>query len=66
MRIRLARGMQTNISATANEGARPRVAKVGILDCDYHYGNGTDDILAQLRLSYVDHYTTGRIGGPKT
>ena len=26
MRIRLARGMQTNISATANEGARPRVA----------------------------------------
>jgi acetoin utilization deacetylase AcuC-like enzyme len=45
--------------------ARSRVERVGILDCDYHYGNGTDDIIAQLKLTFVDHYTTGRIGGPK-
>lgn len=31
---------------------------IGILDCDYHYGNGTDDILAQCDLGgEVIHYT---------
>lgn len=45
--------------------ARPKVERVGILDCDFHYGNGTDDIIAHLRLRFVEHCTTGRIGGPK-
>lgn len=34
--------------------------RVGILDCDYHYGNGTDDILRRLRLERIVHYTTGK------
>lgn len=38
---------------------------VAILDCDYHYGNGTDDILAQRNIRYVYHYSTGRYAGPK-
>lgn len=36
------------------------VEKVGILDLDMHCGDGTDDILQQLRLSpRVEHYTFG-------
>ncbi len=36
-------------------------AKVGILDCDQHYGNGTDDIIARLGVEdEVVHFTTGR------
>jgi acetoin utilization deacetylase AcuC-like enzyme len=36
------------------------VEKVGILDLDMHHGDGTDDILLQLRLSpRVEHYTFG-------
>jgi acetoin utilization deacetylase AcuC-like enzyme len=33
--------------------------QVGIIDLDYHYGNGTDDIIQHLDLSYVRHYTSG-------
>jgi acetoin utilization deacetylase AcuC-like enzyme len=33
--------------------------RVGILDLDYHYGNGTDDIIQHLDLSFVRHYTSG-------
>ena len=36
------------------------VGRVGILDCDMHYGDGTDDILQKLRLkSRVLHFTAG-------
>ena len=38
---------------------RPLVKRVGILDCDYHYGNGTDDIMRRLGVDFVSHYTTG-------
>ncbi|MEW6280132.1 MAG: histone deacetylase [Candidatus Eremiobacterota bacterium] len=38
---------------------RDRVQRVGILDCDFHYGNGTDDIMGRLRADFVQHYTTG-------
>ncbi|HRH80090.1 MAG TPA: hypothetical protein PLW81_03510 [Thiobacillaceae bacterium] len=38
---------------------RGRVERVGILDFDMHYGNGTDHILARLDLDYVRHYTAG-------
>ncbi len=38
-----------------------RVAKVLILDCDYHYGNGTDEIIGRLGLaSSVENLTFGR------
>lgn len=34
--------------------------RVGILDCDQHYGNGTDDIIEHLHLDReVVHFTTG-------
>jgi acetoin utilization deacetylase AcuC-like enzyme len=37
------------------------VEKVGILDLDMHYGNGTDEILARLsNPSWCKHYTAGR------
>lgn len=39
---------------------RQQVNRVAILDCDYHYGNGTDDIIRQLELGFVAHYTTGK------
>lgn len=36
------------------------VEKVGIVDCDAHYGNGTDDIIEKKKLSnYIRHYTFG-------
>lgn len=34
--------------------------RVGILDYDYHYGNGTDDIIRHLNLDFVVHVTAGR------
>lgn len=33
--------------------------QVGILDLDYHYGNGTDDIIQHLDLTYIRHYSSG-------
>lgn len=36
------------------------VKKVGILDFDMHYGNGTQDIINKLSLDYIVHYTAGR------
>ncbi len=33
--------------------------RVGIVDLDYHYGNGTDDIIRQLDLTFIRHYTSG-------
>lgn len=36
------------------------ISSVGILDCDMHYGNGTDDIIDKLDLMYIKHYTAGR------
>lgn len=34
--------------------------RIGILDLDMHWGNGTDDILSRLNLSrVVEHYTFG-------
>jgi acetoin utilization deacetylase AcuC-like enzyme len=31
--------------------------RVGILDFDEHYGNGTMDIVRQLRLDWIEHYS---------
>ncbi len=33
--------------------------RIGILDLDAHYGDGTDDILEQLGIGWVEHYTFG-------
>lgn len=42
---------------------RKRGYRVGILDIDQHYGNGTDDIIAKLGLEQlVPHYTVGKYG----
>lgn len=37
-----------------------RLQRVLILDADYHYGDGTDDILSKLALDFVRHETLGR------
>ena len=33
--------------------------KVGILDLDCHYGDGTDDIIRRLELDFIKHYSFG-------
>jgi acetoin utilization deacetylase AcuC-like enzyme len=35
------------------------IARVGILDYDMHFGNGTEDIIEQLGASFVRHFTAG-------
>lgn len=35
------------------------VKKIGILDFDMHYGNGTEELLERHHMSYVTHYTAG-------
>ncbi len=37
-----------------------KVNRVGIIDFDAHYGNGTADIIEQLKLDYIQHLTYGR------
>ena len=36
------------------------VNRVAILDCDAHYGNGTDSIINALGIDWVEHHTQGR------
>jgi acetoin utilization deacetylase AcuC-like enzyme len=36
-----------------------KAKRVGILDLDNHYGNGTDNIIKHLGLDWVEHYTAG-------
>ena len=44
----------------AFEARKAGAKKVGILDLDEHYGNGTDNIIKTLRLSkWVEHFTAG-------
>ena len=33
--------------------------KVGILDMDQHYGDGTENIIKKLELDYIKHWTLG-------
>ncbi len=37
------------------------VKKVGIIDCDFHYGDGTQDIIERLDLDWVIHRTSGAV-----
>lgn len=36
------------------------VQTVAILDCDAHYGDGTQDIIDRLGIDWIKHYTFGR------
>ncbi len=38
---------------------RGDVQSIGILDCDVHYGNGTDDIVQKLGVQGIRHHTMG-------
>jgi acetoin utilization deacetylase AcuC-like enzyme len=50
-------GLMVTACALRAEGAARRV---GILDCDMHYGNGTDEIIDRLDAqSWVVHHTAG-------
>ena len=40
--------------------AAGEVARVGILDFDEHYGDGTDEILTKHGADWIVHYTAGR------
>lgn len=39
-----------------------KAKRIGIVDCDYHYGNGTDHIIGKLNLlKEIKHFTAGKI-----
>ncbi len=44
------------VAAQVVRGERP-TARVGILDFDEHYGDGTANIIAQLDLAWISHYS---------
>lgn len=50
-------GLIITALALIDEG---RAKRVGILDCDHHYGDGTQDIMLQLKLAdCIQHDTVG-------
>ena len=50
-------GLMVTAAVLHAEGAR----RIGILDCDHHEGDGTEDIISTLRAgSWVRHFTAGR------
>lgn len=50
-------GLMVTALSLAKEG---RARRVGILDFDQHYGDGTDDIIAHLGVDCVTHITAGK------
>jgi len=51
-------GLMVTAARLLDEGLAQRIA---ILDCDVHYGNGTDDIIARLGLQErIIHHSMGR------
>jgi acetoin utilization deacetylase AcuC-like enzyme len=40
--------------------AEGRAGRVGIVDLDMHYGNGTDSLIDHWGFDWIDHYTAGR------
>lgn len=49
-------GLMITAAALHAEGAE----RIGILDCDHHEGDGTDDIITRLGAeAWVHHFTTG-------
>lgn len=49
-------GLVITAQALKREG---RVQRVGILDLDHHWGDGTHDILRRLRLNWIQHHSPG-------
>lgn len=47
------------IALAAWEAHRAGKQKVGIADCDMHWGNGTADIIRTLGWDWIDHYSFG-------
>ncbi len=50
-------GLMVTAAVLRNEG---RVRRIGIIDFDMHYGDGTDDIIERLGIDWVTHFTAGR------
>ncbi len=50
-------GLMVAAVALRRSGAARRV---GILDCDHHYGDGTDDIIGELGADWVAHESVAR------
>lgn len=50
-------GLMVTAMSLNNDG----VKKVGILDFDMHYGNGTADIIDTLQVNWVTHFTAGAL-----
>ena len=50
-------GLMVTTRVLLEEGVANRV---GILDADMHYGDGTDDILERLRETRIEHCTIGK------
>jgi acetoin utilization deacetylase AcuC-like enzyme len=40
--------------------ASGEINRIGILDFDQHYGDGTDQIIRKLGIDWIEHYTAGR------
>ena len=49
-------GLMVTALKLMSEGA---ARSVGIIDCDVHYGDGTDDIIRELNVTQVKHHTMG-------
>jgi acetoin utilization deacetylase AcuC-like enzyme len=50
-------GLMVTALALLHEG---NATRIGILDCDQHYGDGTDDIRRELRvMTQIPHYSAG-------
>jgi acetoin utilization deacetylase AcuC-like enzyme len=56
-------GLVVAAQVLREEGAARRV---GILDFDQHYGDGTDDIIETLGLDFIEHYTAGKLWGARS
>ena len=39
--------------------AEGKVKRIGILDCDQHYGDGTAEIMDELAIGWIRHITQG-------
>jgi acetoin utilization deacetylase AcuC-like enzyme len=49
-------GLMVTVCTLHREG---KLDRVGILDCDMHYGDGTDDIIETLGIRWIEHFTAG-------
>lgn len=47
------------LALAAVEAYEAGARKVGIIDCDMHFGNGTEDIIRKIGMHFVKHYSFG-------